>query len=56
MTPPLAVIVGAGPNLGLALARRFGEDDHAVALVARDGDHLAGLIGELRAAAITTHA
>ena len=29
-------IVGAGPGLGLSLARRFGREGHRVALVARD--------------------
>ena len=36
-------IIGAGPGLGTALARRFGEEGHPVALVARDADLLADL-------------
>ncbi|MFJ8781579.1 SDR family NAD(P)-dependent oxidoreductase [Streptomyces sp. NPDC102476] len=33
-------LVGAGPGLGLATARRFGTAGHAVALVARDAERL----------------
>ncbi|MEV5953016.1 SDR family NAD(P)-dependent oxidoreductase [Streptomyces sp. NPDC051987] len=42
-------IVGAGPGLGAAVARRFGREGYAVALVARDGERLAALAGELAA-------
>lgn len=55
------VIVGAGPNLGLAVARRFGREGFAVGLVARDRPRLDALVGELeadgvRAAAATADA
>jgi NAD(P)-dependent dehydrogenase (short-subunit alcohol dehydrogenase family) len=30
------IIVGAGPNLGAAIARRFGREGFSVGLVARD--------------------
>ncbi|WP_181804773.1 SDR family NAD(P)-dependent oxidoreductase [Streptomyces shenzhenensis] len=40
-------IVGAGPGLGAAVARRFGREGYAVALLARDGERLAALAGEL---------
>ncbi|MFG2813114.1 SDR family NAD(P)-dependent oxidoreductase [Streptomyces sp. NPDC048410] len=40
-------VVGAGPGLGLATARRFGAAGHDVALIARDADHLESLAGEL---------
>ncbi|MFK0152441.1 SDR family NAD(P)-dependent oxidoreductase [Streptomyces sp. NPDC090499] len=40
-------IVGAGPGLGAAVARRFGREGFAVALLARDGDRLGALAGEL---------
>ena len=33
-------IYGAGPSLGLAVARRFGREGYRVALVARDREHL----------------
>jgi NAD(P)-dependent dehydrogenase (short-subunit alcohol dehydrogenase family) len=38
MTAPLALIAGAGPGLGLALARRFGREGFRLALIARPGD------------------
>ncbi|MFG3289314.1 SDR family NAD(P)-dependent oxidoreductase [Streptomyces sp. NPDC048179] len=40
-------IVGAGPGLGAAVARRFGREGYEVALVARDGRRLDALAGEL---------
>ncbi|MEV7033912.1 SDR family NAD(P)-dependent oxidoreductase [Streptomyces sp. NPDC093272] len=40
-------IVGAGPGLGAAVARRFGREGHRVALLARDADRLAALAEEL---------
>jgi NADP-dependent 3-hydroxy acid dehydrogenase YdfG len=43
------VIVGAGPNLGLAIARRFGREGLAVGLISRDQAKLDGLVGELDA-------
>jgi NADP-dependent 3-hydroxy acid dehydrogenase YdfG len=43
------VIVGAGPNLGLAIARRFGREGLAVGLISRDQAKLDGLVSELGA-------
>jgi NADP-dependent 3-hydroxy acid dehydrogenase YdfG len=40
-------IIGAGPGLGAAVARRFGREGFAVALVARDQARLEALAGEL---------
>ncbi|MFH9705967.1 SDR family NAD(P)-dependent oxidoreductase [Streptomyces luteogriseus] len=40
-------LVGAGPGLGLATARRFGIAGHAVALLARDAERLDGLTADL---------
>ncbi|MGW7238950.1 SDR family NAD(P)-dependent oxidoreductase [Streptomyces sp. NPDC054804] len=40
-------IVGAGPGLGAAVARRFGQEGYGVALIARDGERLDGIAGEL---------
>ncbi|MEV7324181.1 SDR family NAD(P)-dependent oxidoreductase [Streptomyces sp. NPDC093970] len=40
-------IVGAGPGLGAAVARRFGREGFGVALLARDADRLAAIAGEL---------
>jgi short-subunit dehydrogenase len=42
------VIVGAGPNLGLAVARRFGREGLAVGLISRTESRLAELAGQLR--------
>ncbi|MFJ9041838.1 SDR family oxidoreductase [Streptomyces sp. NPDC102406] len=41
-------LVGAGPGLGLAAARRFGRAGHSVALLARDTDRLDELATALR--------
>jgi NADP-dependent 3-hydroxy acid dehydrogenase YdfG len=46
-------IVGAGPGLGLAVARRFGREGFSVALVARDAEKLEGLAARLRGDGIT---
>ncbi|WP_193433503.1 SDR family NAD(P)-dependent oxidoreductase [Streptomyces fodineus] len=40
-------IVGAGPGLGAAVARRFGREGFAVALLARDRDRLDTLVRDL---------
>ncbi|WP_330327809.1 SDR family NAD(P)-dependent oxidoreductase [Streptomyces pseudovenezuelae] len=40
-------LVGAGPGLGLATARRFGAAGHTVALIARDARKLDGLTADL---------
>lgn len=42
-------IFGAGPALGLAVARRFGREGFRTALVARDRDRLATLVATLAA-------
>lgn len=42
----VAAVVGVGPGLGAALARRFAKG-YAVALVARKADYLATLAGEI---------
>jgi len=46
-TWPTALIVGAGPGLGLALARRFGREGFAIALVARRQAMLSELAAQL---------
>ena len=48
------VIVGAGPNLGLAVARRFGREGFAVGLVSRTESRLVELAGQLRLDGITS--
>jgi NADP-dependent 3-hydroxy acid dehydrogenase YdfG len=47
------VIVGAGPNLGAAVARRFGQEGMAVGLVARNAEKLEALAQELRGDGLT---
>jgi NADP-dependent 3-hydroxy acid dehydrogenase YdfG len=47
------IIVGAGPNLGAAVARRFGREGLRVGLVARDASKLEVLAGELRDEGLT---
>ena len=44
---PVAVVAGAGPGNGAALARRFAEGGYAVALLARDAAKIAGLAGQI---------
>ncbi|NUO46229.1 MAG: SDR family oxidoreductase [Streptomyces sp.] len=46
-------IVGAGPQLGLAIARAFGSRGFDVALVSRDRDRLGRLVDTLTAEGIT---
>lgn len=46
-------IVGAGPGLGLAVARRFGGEGFAVALISRNQEHVDGLSRVLAAEGIT---
>jgi NADP-dependent 3-hydroxy acid dehydrogenase YdfG len=45
-------VIGAGPGLGLAVARRFGREGYAVALVARNGTRLEAFADTLRAEGI----
>ncbi|GAA4008774.1 SDR family NAD(P)-dependent oxidoreductase [Streptomyces sp. NBC_01352] len=40
-------IIGAGPGLGAAVARRFGGEGHDIALIARDQGRLDTLAGDL---------
>ncbi|WP_060904975.1 SDR family oxidoreductase [Streptomyces scabiei] len=40
-------LIGAGPGLGLATARRFGVAGHAVALIARNAERLEEMTAEL---------
>ncbi|PBC93488.1 hypothetical protein SAMN05446589_10657 [Streptomyces sp. OV198] len=41
-------IVGAGPQLGLAIARTFGSQGFDVALISRNRDKLDALVGSVR--------
>ncbi|SFH21904.1 SDR family NAD(P)-dependent oxidoreductase [Streptomyces mirabilis] len=49
-------IVGAGPHLGLAVARIFGSHGFDVALISRNREKLDGLVGTLTAEGITAAA
>jgi NADP-dependent 3-hydroxy acid dehydrogenase YdfG len=51
--PNSIIIVGAGPNLGAAVARRFGREGLAVGLVSRNEEKLATLAAGLQADGIT---
>jgi NADP-dependent 3-hydroxy acid dehydrogenase YdfG len=53
---PSIAIVGAGPGMGLAIARTFGSHGFAVALVARNRAMLDGLVDTLTAEGITAAA
>lgn len=46
---PTIAIIGAGPGLGLAVARKFGQNGHSVALVSRNSEKLDALVAELAA-------
>lgn len=50
---PTIAIIGAGPGLGLALARTFGREGFDVALISRSQDKLDRLAAELAADGIT---
>jgi len=49
---PTLAIVGAGPGLGAAVARRFGREGFSVALISRDQAKLDGLAAELESEGI----
>lgn len=53
---PTIAIVGAGPGMGLAIARTFGSHGFDVALIARDRDKLDRLVGQLATEGITAAA
>lgn len=46
-------IVGAGPGLGAAVARRFGGEGHSIALLSRSQEHVDELAGALRGEGLT---
>jgi NADP-dependent 3-hydroxy acid dehydrogenase YdfG len=48
-------IVGAGPGLGAAIARRFGAEGHSIALVSRSQQRLDQLAGDLTDEGHTAH-
>ncbi|WP_062078964.1 SDR family NAD(P)-dependent oxidoreductase [Demequina globuliformis] len=50
---PTLAIVGAGPGLGAAVARRFGREGFSIALIARDEAKLDDLVTELATDGVT---
>ena len=46
-------VIGAGPGLGAAVARRFGREGHEVALIARDRARLDALAADLAGDGVT---
>jgi NADP-dependent 3-hydroxy acid dehydrogenase YdfG len=54
MKAKVLVVVGAGPGVGAALARRFAREGYAVALVARSASTLEQLAAELEETGATT--
>lgn len=55
MAAPLTVIVGMGPGMGMALARRFGREGHRLGLLARRADALQALVDQLKAEGLDAH-
>ncbi|WP_328606353.1 SDR family NAD(P)-dependent oxidoreductase [Amycolatopsis sp. NBC_00345] len=55
-TRPTAVVLGAGPGLGMSIAHRFGREGYDVALVSRTDTRHAGYLASLADAGITAEA
>jgi len=53
---PVIAIIGAGPGLGAAVARRFGREGFSIALISRDQSKLDGMVAELEADGVTASA
>lgn len=56
MTSPLYVVLGAGPGLGLATARRFGREGYDVVLVGRSAEQMAPLAETLASEGVSADA
>jgi NAD(P)-dependent dehydrogenase (short-subunit alcohol dehydrogenase family) len=54
MTNPVVIVVGAGPGIGAAVARRFGRAGYSPALIARSPDKLEALGKQLQSEGFTT--
>ena len=50
---PVIAIIGAGPGLGAAVARRFGREGFSIALIARNQSKLGAMAAELTTAGFT---
>ena len=53
---PVIAIIGAGPGLGAAVARRFGREGFSIALIARNQSKLDTMAAELATAGFTASA
>lgn len=53
MSAPVYVVLGAGPGLGLATARRFGRAGYDVVLIGRTAEQMAPLVETLEAEGVT---
>jgi len=49
---PVIAIIGAGPGLGAAVARRFGREGFSVALISRNESKLDDMVAELATAGV----
>lgn len=56
MTDKICVVVGAGPGVGLAVAKRFGREGFELALVSRRAEALAQYVANLEQTGLTAHA
>ena len=52
---PVIAIIGAGPGLGAAVARRFGREGFSIALVSRNQSKLDAMAAELNAGGLTAN-
>lgn len=50
---PVIAIIGAGPGLGAAVARRFGREGFSVALISRDQSKLDDMAADLNSVGVT---
>ncbi|MFE7506877.1 SDR family NAD(P)-dependent oxidoreductase [Promicromonospora sp. NPDC057488] len=49
---PTLLVLGAGPGLGMSVARRFGKEGYQVGLVSRSADRHQGYLDDLRASGV----
>lgn len=49
---PTAVVIGAGPGLGMSIAHRFGREGHRIVLISRNGARHPGYISTLEGAGV----
>jgi NAD(P)-dependent dehydrogenase (short-subunit alcohol dehydrogenase family) len=52
ITSPTLLVLGAGPGLGMSVARRFGAEGYGVGLVSRGAERHPGYLDELRSAGV----